>query len=121
MNVYTIQVCRWKLCQSKNICFIDTTVKTGYKELAPTWDMAMSYKKGELSEDKYTELYLDILKTSYQNNPSFWADLLNSDVVALGCYCKPDNFCHRLILTDFLKQKCFEEDTDFTYLGELLK
>ena len=92
---------------------LDVTVKTGFNLLAPTWDMVMGYKSGEITKDKYTELYYNKMRLSYTNNRSFWDQLLKRNEVVLVCFCKVGDFCHRLLLADILVKLGAE------YLGEI--
>lgn len=83
----------------------DITVKGQHPEgklFAPTWDMVMGVKKGTVTEDKYVELYLDILKNKVP--VSAWNWLLSEPVRTLVCFCPKDAFCHRNILVNYLIQ-----------------
>lgn len=121
MVVYTLQMGSWRLAASKNLKLVDTTVKSGTVKLAPTWEMVLPYKKGELSEEDYTKQYLEILEKSYTDNLDWWDDFLLQDRIALLCFCKAGAFCHRLLLTEFIGRLCEDRDIPFEYLGELTR
>jgi len=92
---------------------LDITVKTGFNLLSPTWDMVMGYKSGKITQDKYTELYYNKMRSSYINRRKYWDWLLKRNEVVLVCFCKADDFCHRLLLADILVKLGAE------YLGEI--
>lgn len=104
MEVYTYQIAQWRLVKKlvPDVLVIDTTVKSGIKQLAPTWDMVIAIKEGRITEEKYTRLYHRILDYSRRVYPEFWAALLRQPKVAIGCYCSRGKFCHRLLLVEYL-------------------
>lgn len=119
MNLFTVQMSRWRQLKAANIELIDTTVKTGERAFAPTWDMVMGHKTGELSNEQYTEAYLNMMRQSYNYNRDIWDRLLlSSGDVAIACYCSPGAFCHRHILKDILEKVCVSRNIPFLYYGE---
>ena len=92
---------------------VDVTIKSGHKEFAPTWDMVMSHKKGEMTDKEYTELYYQKMRASYSNQYAKWEELLSLDKVLITCFCRPNQLCHRRLLARMLV-KCGAE-----YWGEL--
>lgn len=92
---------------------LDITVKTGPNWLAPTWDMVMGYKSGEITQDKYTELYYNKMRLSYTHLREYWNWLLKRNEIVLVCFCKAGDFCHRILLADILVKLGAE------YLGEI--
>ena len=119
MLLWTIQMCNWRTAEAKGIYLQDTTVKGNPGPLSPTWEIVLSHKNGEISDDLYTEIYLDKLRLSYRNNKDYWMGVCNRDKVAIACFCKQGKFCHRFILKDVLKLVCERNDIPFTYMGEL--
>lgn len=83
---------------------IDVTVKSSRKnakQLAPTWEMVKSYLAGRLSAAEYTERYEEIIARSQQNAPELWNNTVERfDRVVFLCYCKPGDFCHRVLLAE---------------------
>ena len=89
---------------------LDITVKGATfgkaRYVAPTWDMVMGIKNGIIDEEEYTRQYNAILDGL---NESWWKEYLPSitveDEVTLICYCRKDDFCHRVLLAKWLANK----------------
>tara|TARA_Y100000310_G_scaffold316583_1_gene368493 strand:- start:29 stop:466 length:438 start_codon:yes stop_codon:yes gene_type:complete len=116
MYIYTAQLSKAKQLNISNV--IDITVKSGHKIFAPTWDMVNGVKNKTLSSDEYTKMYYDMMRLSYKENITEWELILNKDdkiPIILGCYCKYNTFCHRLLLKDILL-KCYPKSY---YMGEV--
>jgi len=80
---------------------VDVTVKSGtFWAVKPTWDMVMGYKRGEISEKEYTRRYLEILERNKKQVLDFFS---NCGQVTLCCYCRPNAFCHRVLLAKWLE------------------
>ena len=45
---------------------LNTTVKSGIKAFAPTWDMVMGHKQGKISDEEYTKLYYALMRESWK-------------------------------------------------------
>lgn len=114
MIIYTYQVAKYRKLQRHGIPLLDTTVKSGEPRLAPTWDMVMGHKRGTIDDVTYTRYYRAILDYWWFADPAFFDDLLSMPEVALGCYCRNGNFCHRYLLVNFL-----QEAANVDYRGEL--
>lgn len=114
MIVYTYQIAKWRQLKGRGVPLIDTTVKSGDPRLAPTWEMVMRHKRGQWSDQEYTDAYYCMLDYWWFQDPEFWEDLMARPVVALGCYCPAHSFCHRYLLVEFLKRI-----TEIDYRGEL--
>ena len=91
----------------------DITVQTGSKIFAPSWDLVMGIKKGQITEKQYTDAYLLMMKESYKKNRKEWDDLLAKDRIVLVCYCPAGAFCHRYLLANILVK------LGATYEGEI--
>lgn len=76
-------------------------------DLAPNKEILNSYKNGEINEDEYREMYLNLL-SSRSDSLSEWFDYFNSKEVVLVCYEGRDKFCHRHILGELLSGLGFE-------------
>lgn len=74
--------------------------------LAPRIKLLNMYKKGELSEETYTQEYLSQLQKLYDSGKlSKLVDLLLEEPkVVLLCYESKGKFCHRHILASFLNE-----------------
>lgn len=114
MILYTYQLAHWRRLQDRGVQLIDTTVKTGYTQVAPTWEMVMGHKQGSVSDASYTEQYSRILEYWWFRDPLFFENLLELPAVAFGCYCKAGVFCHRHLLVTFIQRVNSAE-----YRGEL--
>ncbi len=84
---------------------IDITVKAKNSLFAPTWDMVMAYKNGKMSEAVYSEMYKKMMRWSYITHKKEWHDTITNAIgstLTLTCYCKPGDFCHRILLQKYL-------------------
>ncbi len=105
---------------------LDTTVKTG-KGLgvvfAPTWDMVLSLKRGEITWDVYRRRYTALMRERYTSNPSDFLDTLSNDELIVCCYCKDTHattkHCHRYILVEILQKVAAHHSIGFEYIGEI--
>lgn len=70
--------------------------------LAPKWSLVKSYKCGRITKERYTKEYLAMLN-SCGKTPQQVADMLPEGAVLL-CYENPQDFCHRHIAAEWLKQ-----------------
>lgn len=119
LTVYTVQIAKWKVPKQMGIKMVDTTVKSGMKFLAPTWEMVMGHKRGELSDEAYTRMFLEMMDESLDTKKENWEWLVELGTVALGCYCAKDAFCHRQLLVSILEKYCRDRGIEFEYKGEL--
>lgn len=121
MEIWTIQVAKYRLLQGTDIEFIDTTVKSGGNSpFKPTWDIVMGHKNGTVTDAEYTQTYRQILIQSYQSRRSEWDTFLVKGKVAVACYCQPGKFCHRHLLVKALESACRSHRIPFVYKGEIL-
>lgn len=120
MEIFTIQMGRYRLAKEKKLDFVDTTVKSGLKMFAPTWDMVLGHKNGSVSDEEYTQRYRQMMIESMRENKQAWLEFIErKEPVALACYCKPGVFCHRLLLKDIFAELCKKKEIPFLYYGEL--
>lgn len=115
MEVWTYQISHARRLLGSGILLLDTTVKTGYPQVAPTWEMVMGHKALTITDDEYTLQYKKILNYWWFRDPGFFEWILDQPKIAFGCYCKGDGrFCHRHVLVDYLRPVA-----SFDYRGEL--
>lgn len=114
MKLYTFQLAKWRMVKALGVPRLDTTVKSGCWQVAPSWEIVLGVKRGEITQEEYTRRYYEMLEYNLSRDPVFFHNLMQEEVVALGCYCRKGAFCHRLLLVEFLKRH-----TDVEYLGEL--
>lgn len=76
-------------------------IKVDYHEtkLAPSADLLLKYKNNEISEEEYDLIYLEELK---KLNPNEIAKEYDNSIFL--CYEKKGEFCHRNILSNWLKE-----------------
>lgn len=120
MDLMTVQVGRWRLCQKHKAEFIDITVKSGLKIFAPSWELVLGHKDGSISDEEYTKRYRAMMIDSWKNHRAEWEAFLRADgYKAIGCYCKPGTFCHRKLLVEIFRELCQKLQIPFNYYGEL--
>lgn len=80
--------------------------------LSPTWNMVSQYKRTKITERQFTEMYYKLLEQRKLDAQQV-ADSLPSGAI-LCCYERPEEFCHRHLLADWLRrnsQVVIEEKT----------
>jgi len=74
-----------------------------YKSLAPEWSMVDAVKKDQMTREQYAVFYLDLL-TERGITPEKVLAMIPDNSILL-CYESPNNFCHRRVLADWVKDK----------------
>ena len=75
--------------------------------LAPTKNILLDYKEGVLSEAEYIKRYTEsILSKIDEEDTAKLAEQLQNSI--LLCYEKPEDFCHRHIIADWLNRNGYE-------------
>lgn len=99
---------------------LDVTVQTGLRSLAPEWMWVVDYRGGLMTEERFTELYMAKIRASAakHNRSTVWDFLFNEQHVILGCYCRAGNFCHRVLLAEFLVELARQHCIEAEYIGE---
>lgn len=115
LRVYTAQLDRkWR----DTATALDTTMKSTDplgRVFAPDDPrMVFMLKRGQLSPATYRTWYLTVLRQSYREQRAQWEAVLARPLVVLLCYCRPEQFCHRLVLAETLTRLGAE------YRGEIL-
>lgn len=121
LEVFTIQLSKWRLLNNSDIELIDTSFQSGVLWLAPSRELLWAYKGRHLTSREYFVRYKDLCRQRYRRHPEDWLELLTRGRIALACYCKADCFCHRLILKNILERLCEAEGIDFFYGGEITR
>lgn len=75
--------------------------------LGPWKELLDGYKKGDISEEEYRDLYLRSLEKSWEAF-SNWFLVNSSKNIVMLCYEGKGKFCHRHLLAEFLKSKGYE-------------
>jgi len=121
VRIYTAQIAKWRKCKELGIPLIDTTVKSGIKIFAPSWDIVSRVKAGTLSEAGYTEQYLAMMRVSFGSNKEEWLALLrDNEAIAIACYCTAGKFCHRYLLVEYLVKVCEHFGIEYELCGEIV-
>ena len=115
LRVYTAQMDRkWRETPTA----LDTTMKSTDplgRVFAPDDPrMVFRLKHGQLSPAAYRTWYLSVLRRSYRERRDYWETVLTRPMVALLCYCRPEQFCHRHVLAETLTK------LGAAYRGEIL-
>ena len=113
--------------QSVDALVLDTTAKAKGgqgKVFAPTWDMVMASKRGEISWAEYTAQYLSLLRKRYQQNRRLFEEVAAAGDVVVLCYCPNtvtgDRHCHRYLLAEVLVKVAQSLGYDARYGGEVM-
>lgn len=121
LTLYTIAIPQWRKAKEKNIELFDITVKSGYEPFAPYKDVLYAYKRGEVTDDQYTTIYLDKLRAHFRAHPEDFQNLLERDAqLAVACYCAAGKFCHRHLFIRFIKEIAEDNEYDLVYNGEIV-
>jgi hypothetical protein len=80
-----------------------------YKKLAPSWDILIQYKNlMPIGREKiYTERFYNEILFPLDLQVNIIIKELGENPVLL-CYEKPENFCHRFLVAEWLINKGFE-------------
>jgi uncharacterized protein YeaO (DUF488 family) len=110
----------------KHQTILNTTVKSGSglgKVFAPTWDMVMAFKRGDIDWQTYTMRYQALMRERYRQNPSAFLEALSCDELIVCCYCKDAHattrHCHRYLLVDMLEKVAHHHGIRFERIGEV--
>lgn len=121
LQIYTIAIPQWRKAKEKGVDLFDITVKSGFEPFAPYKDVLYAYKRGEVTDDRYTEIYLGKLREHFRGHPEDFQSFLERTVpVALACYCKADKYCHRHVFLKFIMEVAEDNGYDVEYLGEIV-
>lgn len=121
MELFTIQQGKDRAyrAQRAGVTIIDTTVRGKHPLFAPTWDIVMAHKRGDISDQEYRDVYTPMMRQSWIDNRAAWEEFLRQEGwVAIMCYCPAGAFCHRLELVKIFEALCKLLDIPFTYYGE---
>jgi len=119
MIAYTIQLSQWRRAKAQGILVLDTTVRTGDKVFAPSWDIVTQIKANVITPEQYTVVYKRMMVESLRNHTARWSEVIRGEPVAIACYCSKDKFCHRHLLCGYFRELCLARNIPFEYRGEL--
>jgi hypothetical protein len=126
IQVWTAQMAQHRLAAEHNLRFLDTTYMTGVTAgngaFAPSKEMVLAYKAGDLPAGEYVDLYRERLALSQQNEPEKWKSLLADPApLVVACYCAEGTFCHRHPFVDVLEEYAGDNRTLISRMGEFKK
>ena len=108
--IYTSYFARWRKYSGKDYNLVAITYNKpawfngGWlEEVAPPEKLVKEYKNNNLTEQEYTNIYieyLDIHKTEILNKIKVISEY---DNYVLLCYEAPGKFCHRHVLAEWLR------------------
>lgn len=120
---YTIQISQWRLIKDSPIEFLDITVKSGLKIFAPSWEILNAYQdagKSDTAKKIYTEQFYQKMRESFKMNSNIWYRWMTNDKpIALACYCRAGEFCHRCLMVDIWQTISKQAGLDLEYGGEI--
>lgn len=120
IQLWTVQLAKWRLVRELGITLLDITAKSGNASFAPRYEDVMNWKHHKLNWEEYEEIYRQRMYQSRRDNPDEWAKLKTlSDKLALACYCKPTDKCHRFIFREILTDYLKDAHLDVSYRGEI--
>lgn len=118
-QIYTIQLGSWRIAEAQQIKLLNTTAASGIKAFAPDFAHVMAYKRGEMDEATYTEHYLEKMERSRIENLRIWDYLETYPRLAVACYCKAGQFCHRHLFAPLAKAHLESYGLEVELMGEL--
>ncbi len=121
MELYTVSLSQWRKAKALDIPLIDITVKSGLRVFAPDESVLWAYKRGEVTDERYTELYLARLGEQFRTQPEAFQSFLEQEgKVAVACYCAAGKFCHRHLFVDFIAELGDNNGYSVTIKGEIM-
>ena len=90
---------------------------TGYclKDLAPSDNLLKGYKDGQISAEEYRKQYLQQLETVKWTKVLRYLEKFAPDGAVLCCYEEPSEFCHRHILSEYMRKSGYNVREVLTY------
>jgi hypothetical protein len=117
--IFTMQMSQWRYAKFFNFEIIDITAKSGIKAFAPEWENLMRYKRGEMGIEEYSQVYLSKLIRNFEVDRHKWESITQEKTLAITCYCRPGEFCHRHLFTTLLGVYLKASGQKVTLMGEL--
>ena len=71
---------------------------------APTWQMVSDHKNKYISDEVYTEFYMDKMRRLWKSSREDFDMLLAESSVVLVCFCPAGKFCHRHLLASIFEK-----------------
>lgn len=119
MEIYTIQLAKWRLLEGTDIELVNITLGSGDPTFAPSPALLADYKAGRASQDVYLAEFYRLCRMRYRHNPGPWHALLAKEKIAVACYCPKDGFCHRHPFVDIMIKIGASQGVIVEYCGEI--
>lgn len=121
-KLWTVSLSQWRIAKERGILLIDITAKSGKKYFAPDFNVVMQYKRGEVTEEEYTAIYLKRMKQSLELHSDKWEMLKVHPEVAFACYCRRGIYCHRHLFIKLAGKYLLDSnpENDVIICGEIL-
>lgn len=116
-----MQLSKWRLAKRDEIHILNITAQSGMDCFAPEFSNVKLYKQGLLTEAQYTELYLEKMRRCYVLYRNEWERLQGLEKMALTCYCKAGDYCHRHLFKDCLTKYFDAKKIEYELHGELVE
>ena len=108
-KIYTSYFANWRNFPENSFAVGITRIppnywsRPNYEIFAPSRELLMSYRLGEIDENIFRRRYFNELKARELDPIKVAAELTKYDKdVILCCYEKPGDFCHRHLFADWL-------------------
>lgn len=119
MDLWTIQLGKWRKAQAQGIEVVNVTLASGIRAFAPTPEALRAYRLGVMSSEEYRTLYVAQMRLSFVQQRSEWELLKTKQRAALACYCAAGAFCHRHIFSELLSAYLTREGIPVVHHGEI--
>lgn len=120
MEIYTIQMGKWRRAKELGIEFIDTTWRNGNPAFSPTKEIVHGIKYSGLTQEEYTRRYMEILDLKIDEHREEWKRVVHLDRVVVACMCRAGVFCHRHLLKGRLMNYARAMGLPVVDMGELI-
>lgn len=120
MEVWTIQLGKWRIAQAQGLQVLNITRGSGIDAFAPDVDKLKAYRLGLMTPVEYRVHYVARMRRTFVQQRPEWDKLKQLQRVAVACYCPAGKFCHRHIFTELLQAFMQREGIPFELKGELI-
>ena len=124
MKLYTVSLSQYRECEKLNIPLHSITRwgKTTDPIFAPSVALLKAFKAGEATQEQYVNRYRAEMAQSCVINRNYWINFIETnESIAIACYEKYGDFCHRYMLARMLEIFGKYYNYKIDYLGEITK
>lgn len=124
MKIYTSYFAKLKALKEKDIIPIGIAIKLPYwykgnkiKNLMPPWNLVKRAKAGEIDNKEYEKIYISLLdQKNPQNILNQIKEISKGKDVALLCYEKNVNDCHRLLAGNWIEKNLMISVKEYNFV-----